>query len=435
MDNTSSPRMTREQLWQAIASPAMVYGTNLTPRLANRLLNDIGDNQDQLPILQHALMRTWEHWQINKRNGEEIDLSHYEAIGGMDKALSLHADEAYNELDTLRKLIAEKLFKCLTEKGTDNREMRRPAKLSEIASVAEAEETEVVAVIDTFRKPGRSFLMPPASEPLNPENLIDISHESLIHNWARLKSWVDEESESAAAYSRLAETAVLYLNEKEDLLHNPGLQIALDWHTKNKPNESWGRRYHPKFDDAMKFLEESKTENKKQIAEKEASHQRELQQAKALAEAQKKRAEDQKKSLKQFRFLTIGLSVIFLLAFFLAIFAFKQQGKAKYLTKNTYWGNFVQAKERNDGVQAAHFLARFGKIETISKYVRNCMLDMHKYTKNLFLKSQVRHENNIGGVLLSRDESLILTWGDDGTARLFAHKGRLACNTPAHEAR
>ena len=32
----------------------------MTPRLVNRLLNDVGDNPDQLPILQHALMRTWE---------------------------------------------------------------------------------------------------------------------------------------------------------------------------------------------------------------------------------------------------------------------------------------------------------------------------------------------------------------------------------------
>ena len=27
------------------------------------LLNDIGDQTDQLPVLQHALMRTWAHWQ------------------------------------------------------------------------------------------------------------------------------------------------------------------------------------------------------------------------------------------------------------------------------------------------------------------------------------------------------------------------------------
>jgi hypothetical protein len=28
--------------------------------LVTRLLNDLGDNPDQLPVLQHALMRTWD---------------------------------------------------------------------------------------------------------------------------------------------------------------------------------------------------------------------------------------------------------------------------------------------------------------------------------------------------------------------------------------
>ena len=26
------------------------------------MLNDIGDNQDQLPVLQHPLMRVWDEW-------------------------------------------------------------------------------------------------------------------------------------------------------------------------------------------------------------------------------------------------------------------------------------------------------------------------------------------------------------------------------------
>ena len=33
----------------------------ITPRLVLRLLNDVGDDPDQLPLLQHLLMRLWEH--------------------------------------------------------------------------------------------------------------------------------------------------------------------------------------------------------------------------------------------------------------------------------------------------------------------------------------------------------------------------------------
>ena len=56
------PRMTRDQRRQAIEGPVAVGGADITPRLVQRLLNDVGDNPDQLPILQHALMRTWDTW-------------------------------------------------------------------------------------------------------------------------------------------------------------------------------------------------------------------------------------------------------------------------------------------------------------------------------------------------------------------------------------
>ena len=49
-----------------------------------------------------------------------------------------HADEAYDELpDDRRQLIAEKMFKALTEKGEDNREIRRPVEFPKLCAVAE----------------------------------------------------------------------------------------------------------------------------------------------------------------------------------------------------------------------------------------------------------------------------------------------------------
>ena len=61
------PRLTREQRREAITGPIAVCNADITPRLVNRLLNDMGDNPDQLPILQHALMRTWNNWKESHR--------------------------------------------------------------------------------------------------------------------------------------------------------------------------------------------------------------------------------------------------------------------------------------------------------------------------------------------------------------------------------
>ncbi len=57
------PRMTREERKAAIKGPVAVAGGQISPVLLTRLVNDVGDNPDQLSILQHALNRTWARWQ------------------------------------------------------------------------------------------------------------------------------------------------------------------------------------------------------------------------------------------------------------------------------------------------------------------------------------------------------------------------------------
>ena len=85
-------------------------------------------------------MRTWEIWaQAEPPPRGPIDLEHYEACGGVDSALSRHADEAYFALgDDRAREIAELMFKRITELGDDHREVRRPTAVAEIAAVARA---------------------------------------------------------------------------------------------------------------------------------------------------------------------------------------------------------------------------------------------------------------------------------------------------------
>jgi hypothetical protein len=278
------PRMTRDQRREAITGPVAVGGGEISGRLVNRLLNDVGDDPDHLPILQHALMRTWELWAHDRRNGEPIDLRHYEAVGTLTDALSRHADEAFAELPNERsRALAEKIFKSLTEKGPDNREIRRPTRVSEIAAIAESSPEEVIAVIEPFRQTGRSFLMPPASVPLTADSLVDISHESLIRGWERLRKWVDEEARSANIYRRIADTAILHSEGHAGLWHDPDLALALRWREENRPNAVWAEHYHPQFALAMNFIDASKTANEAEIAERERARKKEVRRTRIFA--------------------------------------------------------------------------------------------------------------------------------------------------------
>ncbi|MEP5611564.1 MAG: High-affnity carbon uptake protein Hat/HatR, partial [Cyclobacteriaceae bacterium] len=194
------PQMTRDQKRTAIEGPVAVGGGKIAPRLTQQLLNDVGDSPDQLPILQHALMRTWAYWTDNRKVGELIDLRHYNSIGTLREALSLHANEAFDSLSKREKEICEVMFKGLTERGSENQGIRRPTKLATIAAIAGVSEDEVTRVVDRFREPGRSLLMPPFGIRLESETVIDISHESLMRIWVRLKRWLDEESKAAEMY-------------------------------------------------------------------------------------------------------------------------------------------------------------------------------------------------------------------------------------------
>jgi hypothetical protein len=201
----------------------------ISKRLIKKLLSDIGDHQDQLPIMQHALMRTWDYWSANREPGEAMDIRHYNAIGRISQALSLHANEAYEELTSNEKEIAEVLFKSLTEKNQENQGLRRPTKIKFVAELAGTTEEEVIKVVDCFRRTGRSFLMPGSHVTLTGASTIELSHESLMRIWTRLLNWVDEEFESAQLYKRISEAAALYQMGKAGLWRPPDLQLALNW--------------------------------------------------------------------------------------------------------------------------------------------------------------------------------------------------------------
>ncbi len=289
------PRLNRAELKEVITGPIRLTNNNISPILVNRLIDEIGDNMDQLPILQHALMRTYEHW---KKSGasDEINYEHYEAVGKMENALGNHANEKYNELGdhniennkTLSKkqLITKIIFQCLTDKSTDDRGIRRPTELNNIYIIAGeigASKGEVDEVINHFRGSETSFLMPPINTNLFPELYIDIAHESLMRNWKQLdKEWIPEEVKNARLYRRLDER-----RELKDIIKGGLLEDLLAWKEEYPVNSTWAARYHKTkktdtdspeelFRKNIAFLEASKVESEKIKKENEEKKRKEI---------------------------------------------------------------------------------------------------------------------------------------------------------------
>ena len=289
------PRLTRQQRQEAIENPIRLYGAAITPRLLDRVLNDVGEESDQLPVMQHALMRTWEKWQEEKKG--LIDIEHYNEIGTFRDALSKDADKALDGLSPEDLIITERLFQALTDMDAKGRRLRRPAHLSEIEAITGANREKITGIIERFRTSNRSFLNL-SEDRLKGDPLVDISHESLIRQWKTLREWVDAEAESREQFVRLASAAVRFKEGRDVLWTDPALQLALDWQEKRQPNEAWGRRYHPDFALAMEFLSKSKQQREadtamvEQLRNQQAQREREeLERAQKYAESQQLLAE------------------------------------------------------------------------------------------------------------------------------------------------
>jgi hypothetical protein len=252
------PRMSRDALRAAIAGPASLRGAQIAPRLLARLLNEIGDDLDRLPVLQHALMRTWDAWAREHAEGEPLDIRHYEAIGTMSEALSRHADEAYAELATEpERRMAERLFKTLTETTEEGHGVRRPTEAQRLADVCGVGIAELERVIDRFRAPGRAFLQPAAGVRLQPWDIVDISHESLMRLWTRLAAWVREESRAVEIYRRLSRNAAQHAAGEASLWRPPELTLGLRWLRDTRPSAAWAGD-EAAFGRALRFLRRSR---------------------------------------------------------------------------------------------------------------------------------------------------------------------------------
>ncbi len=264
-----TPRLNREQLRLAIEEPALIAGGEAEPALVVQLLEDVGNNPDQLPLLQHVLMRLWDE----DKECKHLTLEHYRNLGGLSEALNSHAEQALSELTPDGQKLAETIFRALTEREGDDKDTRRPVAVSELLDSSQTDLNTLNHVTAPFRRSGRNFLMPPSNVQLTPNTVLDISHESLIRQWVRLNEWGKLEAASAAMYLRLLDSA----ENHREYWRGTDLELAQTWRQNQRPNENWARRYalpSSRFASVKQFIDSSR---QKEDEEKARTARQELQ--------------------------------------------------------------------------------------------------------------------------------------------------------------
>lgn len=316
-----TPRLSREQMREAIEGPLRLseFQSTVSEELITAILNEVGSELDQLPLMQHALMRTW--FAAREEGSSVMTIDHYRAAGELKRALHDHAEEAWKELDEQGHYVAERLFRALSERSESSPLTRRLSKIEEVAGASGVNAERAIEVIHIFQKSFRNFIVSTPRGELQPDTTLDIAHEALLRQWDRVNDWIHMETESAILFRDLRESALRWKTDGDEWLWQPPRLIEAEiWRDRDSPNTAWAARYEKK-DDTVQLSEvlEFVAMSRKAVEEREAVK---------LAAAKKERR------AKVFRTLVPILALLTLLAVGGAVVAFFQSKEANRQRKD-----------------------------------------------------------------------------------------------------
>lgn len=262
------PRLNRQQLKQVIELPVKLFGFKISARLVDILLNESDDKFDQLPVLQHCLLRTFLDF-CKSEGSDAIDLENYNRIGKYKDALSVHADSLFAELSEVRQGICVQVFKALSTVNYEGDFIRRPQTVGQLRAVARVhdgyEDEHLFAVLRTFSDEQATFLMISLTD-YTQDPIVDISHESLLKYWVRLSEWIRDEATCVRKLNWLENN----VREKRELLRGIDLKDALAWQKIYRPSLLWARRYHVSLPEIQRYIDRSRSQERAYIWVKRA---------------------------------------------------------------------------------------------------------------------------------------------------------------------
>jgi WD40 repeat protein/ABC-type oligopeptide transport system ATPase subunit len=316
-----SPLLRRDQLKEAVEFPARVYDGALEDDLVKQLLDDVEKiaETDQLLLLQYALMQMW--LKVNASQTKKLTLKHYADLGGnLATVLTQNAERAYADFSDNDKKTVEILFRRICKRDEKGKYIRHPVKLEQVAILANVPWQAVSDIVDRFRTEENKFFSSrdklSSGGYLRADDEIDITHESVIRQWNRLKQWADEEAEWAEFYQHWEKAAQHWRDGKGELWRERSLDNLLDWMKKfhalypeEKQLKAWSSRYGQDFDLAWKFLENSKEAKEKEEQQTKKAEERKLAQQVELRQREEKLRQSRQRTKIAFASL-IGFAVL-----------------------------------------------------------------------------------------------------------------------------
>ena len=391
--------MQREELGLAVERPAEKQGLTFESGLVERILDDVGEEPGNLPLLEFALTTLWEQQQART-------LTHtgYETIARVEGALTRHADFVYAGLSPTEQETARHLFTQLVRPGEATEDTRRLALRTELKEAA----WRLVQRLADAR------LVVTGRDAAGNET-VEVVHEALIRSWDQLRRWMEADRSFRAWQERLR--AALYqwgATDQDEGALLRGLPLA--------EAENWLRQREVDLSRSEQaYIEASLAARQEREAAEEAQLQRELETAQKLAKTEKQRAEEQTQAAGRLRWLAVGLAVFLLAAVAAAWFALNQQDIAQRNAAEAQNVALIagsQAALVNDDTDTALALARQAVSLNPDSAAAQAQLSEVAYTPGT-VRRFLGHTDVVFALDISPDGRTILSGSDDKTLILW----------------
>src|SRR5262245_12538193 len=205
--------MPRRELERTIVEPATKVGLEFDPpTLVQRILDEAGEDEGMLPLLQYALKETWA-----LREGQRMTGDSYARSGGVREAIRVTAERTFEALSPEDQAAARQLFLRLVTPGEGQEDTR--------ARAAMPSEVTQRKIVEQFAGPRTRLLVTGWDRAARPT--VEVAHEALIRTWPRLRSWIDANREKLRARAAVLQAKAEWEQQgrRADLLLPAGFQL------------------------------------------------------------------------------------------------------------------------------------------------------------------------------------------------------------------
>ena len=211
--------MSREELQRAIEQPAHKLEVELEAQLTQRILDDVGNEPGNLPLLEFALTRLW-----SLQQNRVLTHRAYDEIGGVKKALANHAEQVYQQLSEIQRLATQRIFVQLVRPGEGTEDTRRVATRNEVGE----QNWQLVSYLAGYQ----ARLVVTGRDEKSQEDTVEVVHEALIRTWSNLREWMSANRQFRVWQERLKVVIQEWISSNHDpeaLLRGGSLTVAQEW--------------------------------------------------------------------------------------------------------------------------------------------------------------------------------------------------------------